>query len=105
MEEYRRIKHIPPRNLNENQLLKGLLEFTYFKRRKVWSVSTRLYTEGQLKERSEGYKHSGKPRSEKRLASGVLTDFVKLAALLIARCVPKDKSQVPSPRSKVNILY
>jgi hypothetical protein len=35
-----------------------------FKGRKAWSVSTRLVLEGQLKERSEGVKRSGKPRSE-----------------------------------------
>jgi hypothetical protein len=73
-----------------------------FKRRKAWSISTRLYTEGQLKERSEGYKHSGKPRSEKRLASGVLTDFVKLAALLFARCVPQPVQAVQGYEFRVS---
>ena len=62
--------------------------FAGLKRRRARSVSTRLISEGQLKERSEGVKHSGKPRSEKCWRR-VLINCIKLAALVLARCVPK----------------
>jgi len=73
----------------------------WFKRRKAWLISTRLYTEGQLKERSEGFQAQWQTALGEEIGSGVSTNFVKLAALLIARCVPNRKSQGKSPRSQV----
>jgi hypothetical protein len=65
---------------------------------------TGLYTEGQLKERSEGFQAQWQTALGEEIGSGVLTDFVKLAALLIARCVPKPSEQFKVQSSEFRVL-
>ena len=63
-------------------------------------MSTGLQKEGQLKERSEGDQAQWQTALGE-VGGGVLINFIKLAAVVLAPPVPDTESLVSGPRSRV----